>query len=130
MNDSQKLDAPLEAEVNHLHAHVCQALADPKRILILYALADEPRYVSELADYLDTPQSTVSRHLKVLRDRSLVATARSGSSVRYSLADRRVIDALDLLRDVLVGALTQQAQLAHAVSTAPAPPPAAPVPAD
>ena len=130
MNGRQKLDAQLEAEVNLLHAHVCQALADPKRILILYALADEPRYVSELADYLDTPQSTVSRHLKVLRDQSLVLTERSGSSVRYSLSDRRVIDALDLLRGVLVGALTQQAQLAQAVSTAPTTSSAAPVPAD
>jgi DNA-binding transcriptional ArsR family regulator len=121
LNDHPKLDARLEAEVNLLHAHVCQALADPKRILILYALADEPRYVSELADYLDTPQPTVSRHLKVLRDQSLVSTERSGSSVQYSLSDHRVIDALDLLRGVLMGALTQQAQLARAVSTTPTP---------
>jgi DNA-binding transcriptional ArsR family regulator len=120
LNDHLKLDARLEAEVNLLHAHVCQALADPKRILILYALADEPHYVSELADYLDTPQSTASRHLKVLRDQSLVATERSGSSVRYSLSDHRVIDALDLLRGVLMDALSQQAQLARALSAAPA----------
>jgi len=108
-----KLDARLEAEVNLLHAHVCQALADPKRILILYALADEPHYVSELADILDTPQPTVSRHLKVLRAQSLVTAERSGSSVRYSLSDHRVIEALDLLRGVLMGALAQQAQLAQ-----------------
>jgi DNA-binding transcriptional ArsR family regulator len=128
LNDHAKLDAQLEAEVNLLHAHVCQALAEPKRILILYALADEPRYVSELADYLDTPQSTVSRHLKVLRDQSLVSTERSGSSVLYSLGDHRVIEALDLLRGVLMGALTQQAQLARAISATPATTPAAPAP--
>ena len=109
------MDERLEQEVNLLHAHVCQALADPKRILILYALAEKPRYVSELADYLDLPQPTVSRHLKVLRDRSLVNTARNGATVNYSLTDNRVIEALDLLRALLGDTLTQQAELAQAL---------------
>jgi DNA-binding transcriptional ArsR family regulator len=52
----------------------------------------------------------------VLRDQSLVVAERSGSSVRYSLSDHRVIDALDLLRGVLMGALEQQAQLAQVFS--------------
>ena len=109
------MDERLEQEVNLLHAHVCQALADPKRILILYALAEKPRYVSELADYLDLPQPTVSRHLKVLRDRSLVNTSRNGATVHYSLTDKRVVEALDLLRALLADTLTQQAELAQAL---------------
>jgi ArsR family transcriptional regulator len=110
------VDEQLKHEVNLLHANICQALADPTRILILYALADAPKHVSELAENLDAPQSTVSRHLKVLRDRRLVLAEREGASVRYSLADRRVIEALDALRAVLVGALEQQAQLAQRLS--------------
>ena len=110
------MEHSLEQEVNLLHAHVCQALADPKRILILYALADGPQYVSALAEALSIPQSTVSRHLKVLRERSLVATERSGASVYYSLTDKRVIEALDLLRAVLTDTLAQQVQLIQALS--------------
>jgi DNA-binding transcriptional ArsR family regulator len=110
------VDEQLRHEVNLLHANVCQALADPKRILILYALSEEPKYVNELADAIDCPQSTCSRHLKVLRDRRLVTTERDGAAVRYSLADRRVIDALDSLRAVLVGSLEQQAELARGAS--------------
>jgi ArsR family transcriptional regulator len=113
LKGSNLMDERLEQEINLLHAHVCQALADPKRILILYALADQPRYVSELADVLNVPQSTVSRHLKILRERSLVATERDGAAVYYSLTDKRVIKALDLLRDILGNVLTQQAQLAQ-----------------
>lgn len=111
-----RMDALLEREVNLLHANICQALADPKRILILYALDDGPRCVHELAEALAAPQSTVSRHLKVLRERSLVSAERSGSSVRYSLADRRVIAALDALREVLVGSLARQAELARSLA--------------
>ncbi len=127
MTELPGLDARLEAEVNLLHAHVCQALADPKRILILYALADEPHYVGELSEYLHMPQPTVSRHLKVLREQSLVTTERSGSSVRYSLTDHRVIEALDLLRGLLMDGLAQQAQLARALSSQQPATPLAPV---
>lgn len=110
------MDERLEREVNLLHANICQALADPKRILILYALADGPRNVSELTEALNVPQSTVSRHLKVLRDRRLVDCEREGASVCYSLSDERVIEALDTLRAVLFGALAQQAELAQGLS--------------
>jgi ArsR family transcriptional regulator len=110
------MDQILKQEVNLLHAHVCQALADPKRILILYALAEGPKYVSELAERLDIPQPTVSRHLKVLRERSLVETEREGAAVYYSLTDKRVIEALELLRAVLANTLNQQAELAEAIT--------------
>jgi ArsR family transcriptional regulator len=107
------MDERLEQEVNLLHAHICQGIADPKRILILYALADQPKYVSELAEQLNIPQPTISRHLKVLRERSLVTTEREGAAVYYSLTDERVIQALDLLRALLADILTQQAELAQ-----------------
>jgi len=107
------LDERLEQEVNLLHANICAALADPKRILILYALHEGPKTVSELTEALDVPQPTVSRHLKVLRERRLVLTEREGTSVRYSLADDRVIGALDTMRAVLMGGLNQQAALAR-----------------
>lgn len=110
------MDERLEREVNLLHASICQALADPKRILILYALSEGPRTVTELTEALDVPQPTVSRHLKVLRERRLVSTEREGTNVRYSLADDRVIGALDTMRAVLVGSLTQQAKLAQGLS--------------
>ena len=110
------MDEQLRHEVNLLHANLCQALADPTRILILYALAESPRHVSGLAEMLDAPQSTVSRHLKVLRDRRLVTTARDGAGVLYSLADARVTDALDLLRAVLMSVLSEQGELARRLS--------------
>jgi ArsR family transcriptional regulator len=102
----------LEQEVNQLHAEICAGLADPKRILILYALHDKPCNVNELVDLLDLSQPMVSRHLKVLRERGMVTTNRIGATVEYSLADERLIDALDLLRLVLASKLKNQAALA------------------
>jgi ArsR family transcriptional regulator len=109
------VDRTLIEEVNLLHAQMCQSLADPTRILMLYSLAEEPRYVTELAELLGVSQPTVSRHLKILRDRGLVHGTRVGNTVHYELRDRRVIEALDLLRDAMAEMLNQQAELAEAV---------------
>ena len=104
----------LKDEVHQLHAQLCNGLADPIRILILYSLADTPHHVNELANKTDTPQPTISRHLKILKERGLVVSQRDGQYVQYSLADRRVIDALDLLRAVMADNFKKRAQIAVA----------------
>ena len=110
------MEERLEREVNQLHASICQALADPKRILILYELHGGPKTVTELTEALKVPQPTVSRHLKMLREQRLVHNERDGVSIRYSLSDDRVITALDTMRAVLLGSLAQQAELAEGLS--------------
>jgi ArsR family transcriptional regulator len=107
-----KISSDLEHEVHLLHSRMCEGLADPTRILILYALAEAPRNVGELAEALNAPQPTVSRHLKVLRERDMVRAERLGPAVQYSLNDPRIIEALDILRAVLATRLKSQAALA------------------
>ncbi len=102
----------LEQEINQLHAEICAGLADPKRILILYALHEKPRNVNELTELLELNQPMVSRHLKILRERGMVTTQRTGATVEYSIADERLIQALDLLRSVLASNLKSRAALA------------------
>ena len=103
----------LKDEIIRLHAHVCSGLADPIRILILYSLAENKTNVTDLAKSLDIHQPTISRHLKVLRERKLVSASRQAQSVYYSIADSRIIDALDLLRAVLAENLENQGILAQ-----------------
>ncbi|MFN2145503.1 MAG: ArsR/SmtB family transcription factor [Anaerolineales bacterium] len=106
----------LRDEINILHAQVCSGLADPNRILILYELDKGPHNVSDLATTLEIPQPTVSRHLKILRERNMVTSERDGQSVFYSLTDKRVIQALDLLRGMLADSLESQINLARSAS--------------
>ena len=103
----------LTQEVSELHANVCSGLADPRRILILYALAENPHNVSELAEAVGISQPAASRHLNILRERGMVTAQRDGQSVIYQLADARVIQALDLLRAMLASKLKNQAALAN-----------------
>jgi len=101
----------LAQEISELEADFCFALSDPTRLLMIYALADGPHNVTELASELNVIQPTTSRHLKILRDRGLVYTVRQGTTITYHLADPRLIQALDLLRMVMRERLAHRAGL-------------------
>lgn len=101
----------LAKEVTELHADICSALADPKRILILYALAERRMTVGDLAAQVGISQPAASRHLKILRERGLVRSTRRGASIEYRIADYRLIEALDILRLVLRDRIQHRAQL-------------------
>jgi ArsR family transcriptional regulator len=105
----------LTQEITQLHANICSGLADPRRILILYALHEKPINVSDLAKSVGISQPAASRHLTLLRERGLVSAQREGQSMIYTLTDQRVIQALDLLRAMLANKLKNQAALANSV---------------
>ncbi|HEV8600261.1 MAG TPA: metalloregulator ArsR/SmtB family transcription factor [Gemmatimonadales bacterium] len=62
------------------------ALADPIRGRLLLTLEGQELTVRELQAVLQLPQSTVSRHLKVLADLGLIATRSEGTSNWYRMA--------------------------------------------
>lgn len=107
----------LAQEVSQLEADLCSAFSDPTRILILYALDERPRNVTELTNELGITQPTTSRHLKVLRDRGLVLTIRQGVSILYQISDKRLIQALDLLRGVLRDRIAHNADLMEEIAS-------------
>lgn len=86
-----RLDADSAAHV----ATTLQALATPSRLLILTALRQGPRPVTELADAVGMEQSAVSHQLRLLRNLGLVVGVRTGRSIVYSLYDNHVAQLLD-----------------------------------
>ena len=75
------------------------------------ALRDRPCTISDLVAILDVGQSTVSRHVAVLRERGIVRAVREGPTVVCHLADHRVLDALDLLRGVMRDHIRHESEL-------------------
>ena len=63
---------------------IFKALADEGRLRILRSIDQAELSVAELVQALDMPQSTVSRHLKPMRESGLVASRRDGTSVFYN----------------------------------------------
>lgn len=69
---------------------VFKALSEPIRVQLVLLLSSGERSVMQLVEALGQPQSTVSRHLALLRSADLVRTRRAGTSVHYRLADTHV----------------------------------------
>lgn len=91
---------------NHASDEVFRSLADPTRRNILQLLLAMDLNVSQLVSVLRQPQSTISRHLKVLRDCGLVRDRRAGTTVFYQAASHPAAEGD--VRDVLLGWLRAQ----------------------
>lgn len=66
-------------------AQVLGAMAHPSRLLVLEELTKGERCVCELQALIGSDQSTVSKHLALLKNAGLVATQKRGSRIYYSL---------------------------------------------
>ena len=62
-----------------------QALSDATRLEILSVLAAGPINVSKIVAHVGCAQPAVSRHLRVLREASLINDKRKGKEVEYSI---------------------------------------------
>jgi DNA-binding transcriptional ArsR family regulator len=96
-----------------LHARICRTLAHPKRLEILSLLRGGELSVSELAEQMGLSLANVSQHLSILRDKGVVMTRREGVNIYYQVADSRIIQACDLMREVLFEQLARSGQLAE-----------------
>ncbi len=102
-----------KSAIYQLHADFCKTLADANRLLIINELAKGEVSVNELVKRLELRQSNVSKHLAIMRERGLVVTRREGSTIYYSLCDRRISEAIKLLREVQSDQIERQRLLAH-----------------
>lgn len=80
----------LSEETLNVIVETFEALADPSRARILYALLRRPLCVRDLAILIGISESGVSRQLRVLRDRRLVKSRREGKMVSYFVDDRHL----------------------------------------
>lgn len=104
----------IRREIFELHANLCKGLADPKRLLIIESLRGGPRTVGDISSELELSQSNVSQHLAILRQRGVVRARRLGNNVFYSLTNKKIQRALDLLREVMAEQLAEGGELHRA----------------
>lgn len=75
-------------------AHLFRALADPARLRILGAIADQPRSGKELADSIKLTPPTISHHMHKLVEAGLVQVTSEGTRHTYRLDERALREAV------------------------------------
>jgi len=94
-----------------LHASICQTLANPKRLEIIDRLRKGEMSVTQLAEAMQISQANLSQHLAVMRQKGIVETRREALNVYYQLSNPRIVQACDLMRQVLLEHLETGAEL-------------------
>lgn len=101
----------MERKLYELHAQMCQVFTSPKRLEILNLLKDKELSVGELAKLAKLRQANLSQHLGILREKGIVKTRRSGTTIFYSLSNPKIIKAFDIIREILLEKLAQAGKL-------------------
>ena len=90
-----------EKRIFQLHAEICKTFSNPIRLEIISKLRNGKKSVNQIAALTGVRQATVSQHLAVLRQRGVVSTKRDGINVLYEVANPKITQACDLMREVL-----------------------------
>ena len=99
------------SKISEMHAEICDTLGSAVRIEILHALKTGEKTVSELTETLGLRQANVSQHLTVLRQGRVVTTRKDGSNIYYRVANPKIIQACELMRQVLLEQIQETEEL-------------------
>ncbi|MFP4002039.1 MAG: ArsR/SmtB family transcription factor [Thermoplasmata archaeon] len=106
-----KEERPDDERIHDMHAELCKMLSHPTRLKILEQLNQEKKTVKEIVEAVDSSQPTVSQHLGELRKRGLVEAERDGTSMQYQIKYPKILDACDIIREVLFDRLSEDQEL-------------------
>lgn len=84
-----------------LQAKLCQTLGQPVRLRIINLLKDGPQCVTSIAEKIEVPQPTVSRHLAVLRSAGVLVRQRKGQEVFYEITSPKIVEVCEMMRVIL-----------------------------
>ena len=75
--------------------------------------------VGELSQRLDLPIGNLSQHLAMMRERHMLTSRKEGNVVCYRIANPRLLEASDLLREIMFEQIRKDAALIQDVTGLP-----------
>lgn len=64
-------------------AEICKVFGNVNRILILWVLGNEEMSVGDIAEAIDSSVQNTSQHLRLMKDKGIVASRRDGHVIYY-----------------------------------------------
>lgn len=99
----------MDAEFYCMHSELCKTLANDKRQMILGALRDDELSVGQLVERTGISQANLSQHLSIMRSHGVVRARRDGTHVFYSISNPKLIQAFDLITEVMQESIDERA---------------------
>jgi len=97
------MEQRVDAEVMDLaenQAELCSVFANPKRVLILWSLAEHEKAVTAIAHSIDASLQNTSQHLSLMKASGILEARRDGQTIYYRIADNVLTHKCRLLLEV------------------------------
>ncbi len=101
----------MEEQIYAYHAEMCKVFSHPKRLELINILRDKEMSAGELGERLGLAPANLSQHLTMMRERHILISRREGNVVYYRIANPHLIEAFDMLREILFEQIRQDAAL-------------------
>ncbi len=105
----------MEDQIYAYHAEMCKVFSHPKRLELINLLRDKEMSAGELGERLGLAPANLSQHLTMMRERHILISRREGNVAYYRIANPRLLEAFDLLREILFEQIRQDAALIQGV---------------
>lgn len=101
----------MEDQIYTYHAEMCKVLSHPKRLELINTLRDKEMSAGELGERLGLTPANLSQHLAMMRQRHILISRKEGNVVYYRIANPHLLEAFDLLQEILFEHIRQDAAL-------------------
>ncbi len=101
----------MEEQLYAYHAEMCKVFSHPKRLELISVLRDREMSVGNLSERLGLSSANLSQHLAMMKERRILVARKEGNVVYYRIANPRLLEAFDLLREILFEQIRQDAAL-------------------
>ena len=98
-------------KIFELQADICKIFSNAKRMEIINILKGREVSASDLIERIGLSKANLSQHMGVLRSKGVVLARREGLSIFYRIANPKIIQACDLMREVLLEQLQEKGKM-------------------
>jgi DNA-binding transcriptional ArsR family regulator len=102
-----------ELDLFELQSRLCATMANPTRLRIIEVLKAGEASVGAIAESLGCTISTISKHLRHMRETNVLTARKDGQTVYYRVRHHKIVECCQLVRSVLIEDLQEQGRLAR-----------------
>jgi len=100
-------------EIYELQADVCKIFSNAKRMEIISTLKDREMSAGELLEKIVLSKANLSQHMAVLKAKGVILTRREGVNIYYRIANLKIIQACNLMREVLMEQIQEKGRIVN-----------------
>ncbi len=107
----------MEDQLYAYHAEMCKVFSHAKRLELINILRDKEMSAGKLGERLSLTPATLSQHLAMMRERHILTSRKEGNVVYYRITNPHLLEAFDMLREILFEQIRQDAALIQGRTT-------------